>query len=161
MYDITIETKNTILSNFNMNTKLKTHDAFPDGDKFIYFAINGSHAARLLLKSKKKVNGNNELYFIRISNWKGNQSAIHHVTEQLRDQNDQIVAVVPSVNELEIGKFKNFWISWCDNTLMVGRGNRYGNNIMLSYEQNDSIEIEEIGITGGEDLIWKFSQTCE
>lgn len=137
---------------------LSDKDVFPTKDNFLRFRLLGRQGARLFLDTVSALQNKRIYYYVMIGNEVNTISAILLVNNTLSSDNGfaKHKKVETHGAVLSETQWREFWISWCGDTIKVGKGTVYNENLIMFWRNPCPFKIIDIGIAGGYSLSWKF-----
>ena len=118
-------------------------------DKAVIFNVRAKNDAHLGFFSESQ----DKLYEIVIGGWTNSNSAIRSF---IPSENNEVKDPTPSI--LNSNEDRPFWADAKDGLIRFGRGNIIGNDIVLSWQDNQPLDPSYVGfMTGwGSSGIWKY-----
>ncbi|XP_052078515.1 uncharacterized protein LOC127716368 [Mytilus californianus] len=111
--------------------------------KSFLFSVKGCRDAHLkLLSHETEVR---QYYQVLIGGWGNSMSMLSIIMDGITNVDSS------NSSEMDCDVYKQFWISWDQDVIKVGRGNATGDDVFLLYEDRCSFSIKNIQISGGSD----------
>ncbi|CAH1798336.1 unnamed protein product [Owenia fusiformis] len=123
-----------------------------NGNTVIKFNVKACNDAHLLLQ-KTPGDTNNELYHIVIHGWAGNPKSV------IRDGMHGSEVATSAGSVLSCSEMRQFWVSWENGFIKVGKGHIYGQNMFMFWQDPTPHAVNAInfmtgwGATGSLELI--------
>ncbi|CAC5387239.1 unnamed protein product [Mytilus coruscus] len=133
----------TTTANGNTSILLADTGVFRSEYKSFLFSVKGCRDARLkLLSHETEVR---QHYEVLIGGWGNTKSTLHMKIKDVHTIMDEC-----NSSEMDCDVYKQFWISWDQGLIKVGRGNAIGDDVFLLYKDRCSFSIKNIQISNGE-----------
>ncbi|CAG2221582.1 unnamed protein product [Mytilus edulis] len=133
---ITLKGKNDkhLLSEFN---------ALPAQEKFTSFKLKSCYEGVIWFMSKSAGFDKDFVYYLaNVGDWYNSISNIYEFRDGKIIESHQI-----SGPQVDCNSYKQFWFSWNDGYLMVGKGSITNQNVLLIHHSKCPFDIQQIGIS--------------
>ncbi|CAC5390205.1 unnamed protein product [Mytilus coruscus] len=147
--NITLEGKNDkhLLSEFN---------ALPTQEKFTSFKLKSCYEGIIWFLSKSAGFDNDYVFYVAYI------GALYNTLSTLGEYWDGTVIESQRISgpQDDCNNYKQFWFSWDDGSLMVGKGSTKNQSVLLIYQPKCPFDIKQIGISGHNlESHWIFNTT--
>uniref|UniRef100_X2B7D1 Farnesoic acid O-methyl transferase domain-containing protein n=1 Tax=Capitella teleta TaxID=283909 RepID=X2B7D1_CAPTE len=112
------------------------------------FRVKACSDAHIAVAPTSGVDLTEAFYDIVLSGWENTRTQIRRVQNGLRED---VSEPIDTTGLLDCDHFKDFWVSWANNVVQVGKGIIPRHHVLLSHSLNDIYPIKAVAISTGFD----------
>ncbi|XP_063447519.1 C3 and PZP-like alpha-2-macroglobulin domain-containing protein 8 [Mytilus trossulus] len=125
--------------------------------RFLTFEVKACFGAKFYASSSDTKDSTKPLYEIAIGSHHNERTIVRRRNDASLQASSRITEQSDTQNVLSCNENRPFWISWEAGSIMVGSGNRVGENVLVSLTDPDPFTVKVLGIMTGSKVIgeWK------
>ncbi|CAC5422408.1 unnamed protein product [Mytilus coruscus] len=119
-------------------------NVLPTQEKFISFKLKSCHEGLIWFLPQSTSFGNDYMYYVAYI------GALYNTLSTLEGSEDGKGFEFQRVSgpQVDCNNYKQFWFSWDDGCLMIGRGSIKNKDVLMSVQLECPFDIKQIGISG-------------